>query len=63
LNTIQQFHHYWEVQEQASLAADRDDKIKYLQSDRQAEADANTMAMEEIDKKAENAVLARHEWN
>jgi hypothetical protein len=51
------------MQEQKSLQADRDAKLDYLKQDRQAEADANAMFMEEIDKKAEKLVLDRQEWN
>jgi len=63
LNTVQRFAALWEMQEQKSLQADRDAKLDYLKQDRQAEADANAMFMEEIDKKAEKLVLDRQEWN
>ena len=52
MNTVQRFAALWEMQEQKSLQADRDAKLDYLKQDRQAEADANAMFMEEIDKKA-----------
>ena len=63
MNTVQRFAALWEMQEQKSLQADRDAKLDYLKQDRQAEADANAMFMEEIDKKAEKLVLDRQEWN